>query len=243
MSEANEKVLTKIKKLLAMASDERGNENERDNAMRQVQAMLAAHNLEIADIEAHGGTTEEARGRVTTEFFGRPWARRVCHAAAKLLFCDYIYTGNSDAKRIKHQFIGRKSNTISASELSKYLVESILKESSTQARSQGEPSGGSWARDFAKGASSAIQARVNEIIKTSTTPAAASPGTSLVLASLYQREREANALVVADLYPKLNRGRSGLGTSSSEATTRGRAYGNTVSLNKQVGGSSQKRLA
>lgn len=233
---SNDKVLTKIKKLLAMASDTRGNENERDNAMRQVQSMLATHNLEIADIEKHGGTTEEGRGIENATFYGRPWARRVVAAAARMLFCEYIYVSNSDAKQIVHRFIGRKSNVITAAEMGRYLVESILRESATQARAIGEPSSGSWARDFAKGAAASIAMRVTEIIRTSTTPSTGGTGTSLVLASFYQTEKNANALVLAQEFPKLGKGRAGRGATNFDATLRGREYGKNVSLNKQVSG-------
>lgn len=59
---SNDKILDRIRKLLAMANDERGNDNERETALRQAHAMLTKHGLELADVEAHEREKMDPRG-------------------------------------------------------------------------------------------------------------------------------------------------------------------------------------
>ena len=48
MTTPNDKVMDRIAKLYALASDEAGNANEAANAIAKVQALLDEHNLELA---------------------------------------------------------------------------------------------------------------------------------------------------------------------------------------------------
>ena len=48
-----EKILDKVKKLLAVANNEAATEGERDNALRMAHNMLAKHNLAMADLDEH----------------------------------------------------------------------------------------------------------------------------------------------------------------------------------------------
>ncbi len=53
MTTDNEKVLDKVRKLLALANNEAASEGERDNAMRMAHKLLTMHQLEMADVDAH----------------------------------------------------------------------------------------------------------------------------------------------------------------------------------------------
>lgn len=231
----NEKVLSKVRKLLKLAADAGATEGERDNAMRMAHGLLAKYNLDMAAVEAAGGEApDEARGKLSAEFYGRPWARRVAIAIGKLFFCSYLYHQHSDAKKTKHVFIGRKSNAITALEMTRYLVESIQREARARARSSDE--GSSFARSFALGAAMKINERVNQLIRDSEKQSVQpTTGTAIVLASLYATEREKNALVVRQEYPVLYRSKAGKGLTSFEGYAQGQAYGATVSLNRQIG--------
>ena len=62
---AEEKILDKIRKCLAIANDSRGNAAECENAMRQAQALMAKHGLTELDLDAAQVTTLTVRSRVS----------------------------------------------------------------------------------------------------------------------------------------------------------------------------------
>lgn len=223
----SDSVLRRIKKLLATAGDSRANEHERDNAMRMAHATLAKYNLDMADLPEDRA---ETRGQLRQYFYGRPWARQVANSAAELMFCKYIYVPNSDAKRVGHIFIGKESNAKSAAILAEFLVGAIYKQGKAEARLYDE--GNPYFRSFCLGAASRITHRVAEIIAAALRPGEKTPGTALVLRSLYDTERRENELVVAEM--KLKPGRTGKPTADWAARIAGEAYGSTLSLNQQI---------
>lgn len=67
-----DKIINRIKKMLALANDAAAAEGERDNAMRMAYNLLAKHNLTMATVE--GPTNGEKREQNAAQFYGRPWA-------------------------------------------------------------------------------------------------------------------------------------------------------------------------
>lgn len=232
----NEKIVSKIRKLLALGQNSAASEGERENAMRQAHAMLAKHNLDMASVEQSGGSVDgEPRERAMDMFYGRPWARSVCRSIGELFFCSYVYTANTDALQIRHHFIGRRSNAVTAMEISRWLVESIRREAKREARHLGQ--GNAYVRSFCTGASIRIADRVRRMIEEATKPqqAAASTGTSLVLANHYQLEEQKNEEMKMQIFPNLKTGTRGKIDFSTTALMRGHEYGDKVSLNRQIG--------
>jgi hypothetical protein len=237
-----EKILSRVRKMMNLANNAGASEGERDNAMRMAHATLAKYNLEMAQVEATTHKQTEGEKRVETEavFYGRPWARNVAHSAAELCFCSYLYVAGRRAGQTKHCFIGRTSNAVTASELARYLVESINKEARRHQREH--VLGNEGYRAFAWGAATTIRRRVKEIRAAAEKPAEAT-GQALIL--YVADEEKANKALIVQLYgPKLGSGRSGRGFYDANSNAAGRAFGETVSLNRQVGGgtSAQKRL-
>lgn len=220
-------VLRKIRKLLALGNDTRGNEHERDNALRAAHALLAKHNLDMAAVEASGAAPEEQREQHGFVAHGRhrAWARSVAHSAANLFFCEYLFT-QVDPKHIRHVFIGKTSNTVTAAEMTEYLMTSILKEAKCATDDE---------RSFCLGAATAIRIRVNQLMKP---PPVMSDSTALALVNVYESERRANALVKKQLYPRLRTSRSG-SKPGLAAFSAGQKFGASVSLNRQVSGASK----
>lgn len=227
---ADERIINRIRKMLALAKDAGATEGERDNAMRAAHATLAKYNLDLADLEERGQPGER-RGAAQAAFYGRPWARQVAFKVAQLFFCQYIYTPAERAKDTKHYFIGKESNSATAIELSKFVIESISKEAKKRARDYGH--NGTWTRSFCWGAAMAIKEKVDEIIASSTR-IDATPGTAIVLASLYQRESAANRELFDQLFPSRTAGRAGKSTVDSAGRAAGTSYGRTISLHRQI---------
>jgi hypothetical protein len=73
-------------------------------------------------------------------------------------------------------------------------------------------------------------------------PEVREPGMALVLASVYRTEGEKNALVKSNRFPRLRTSYNRARVRDHGARDSGAAYGNSVSLNRQVSGSSRARI-
>lgn len=243
-NELDNKILEKIRKTLSLANDKGATEQERETAMRMAHGLLAKHNLSMAQVEKAGKATEAQRTLGKTVFYGRPWAQTVSWAVAKLCFCEYVVTTASSAKNTTHWFIGRESNSVTAGELAQFLVTSILKESKSRARRNG--GGNAFARSFATGAAAMITKRVNEMMAASAQQTAenATPGTSLVLASVYATEKDAN-IAYRNSLVKVREGKARRSPGVDYgAFNQGSDYGRGLQLGRQITGSqSHKRIS
>lgn len=230
----SDRIIARIRKMLALAKDAGATEGERDNALRMAHATLAKYNLELAEVETSDQHTDEPRGLHTDSFHGWPWARNISVSVAKLFFCRYVYSHERGRRGTRHYFIGRTSNAVTAAEVSKFIVESIFKEAGRRQRALAENN--AWAREFAWGAALKVRDRVKELIDAATTPPpSATPGTELVLASIYQTENAKNEVVLNEHFTRLKAGRLGKGFSrASTGYAQGQMYGSTISLHRQV---------
>jgi hypothetical protein len=226
-----EKALDKIKKLLAIANDDRGNENERETALRQAYSLMAKHNVEMADIEAHGAKPSEPRINFENDSWSWTWAQQTAQVVAELFFCKYYTSYKINGTKCRHHFIGLESNAMTAAVMSDWIINSVLKEGRKMYKENTAPG----TRAFAIGAMHKLHTRVQEIIKQ--TQADATPGTALVLANLYTTEADANnKLLPADLRTRKAR----QAKVEGNAYARGQAFGASINLDKQVGQEPQK---
>jgi hypothetical protein len=231
MDNDTKRIAARVKKLLNLANDAGATEGERDNALRMAQATLAKYNLDMADVDAVTREAQDPRGQHEMIDQADLWACKVCHAVAEMMFCKYfVYSRRVGAHKKKHAFVGRKSNVEAAMDMSAWLIRCIEKESGIRMREIGElyP----WRRSFCLGAADKIRRRVDEIVKNSKQ----APGKGIVLASLYQTEMEANALVLAGMkMGTVRRGRN----ARTDAYYDGQKYGEGVNLNRQVKGTAR----
>lgn len=231
-----DKILARVKKMMTLANDAAASEGERDNALRMAHATLAKYNLSMAEAEKAGTKPEEKR--TGDELVGQDysWMRTVAHAAATLFFCNYFFVRMGRGK-VQHYFVGKESNVLTAKAMTEYLISSINR----QARPFGVLGGTYW-RSFCKGASHAVYERCYEI-QMAAEKAPKQPGTSLVLASVYASEQEANAefIKVKMGIGNLKEGKNRERNTVAGAYHAGQDYGNSVSLNNQIGGRSPNR--
>jgi hypothetical protein len=243
--ELKDKVLSKVKKMLNLANDSGAAEGERDNALRMAHAMLAKHNLSLGEAESHGGKKED-RLRDTIETKSYPWMRRAAFAVGELFFCKYYVSVFDRGQKAKHYFIGLESNVVTAKEISAYVIASIVKEANALKKDHPEPN--KFWLSFCKGAADALWWRCAALRKEAEQASAVAPtmssGTALVLSSLYASEKVANDHFLATVLDvKLKEGKN-RERRAGEGYREGSAFGNKVSLNRQVGGapSNSKRI-
>ena len=239
MENNNSRIVGRIRKMLALANDAGATEAERETAMRMAHATLAKHNIEMREVEASGKQKEEDRVIIKREFYGRPWARMCSNAIADMCFCLYLVTPGRTPKQCVNWFLGKESNATTAADLAEYVCNSIWKEGSRNARNAG--AGNEYIRNFATAAGYEIAKRCREIKEAALKPAAAQPGTSLVLANIYQVEALANRAMMDGMKTRTIQSRA-KATHNYEAQQKGAAFGKTVSLNRQVNGTTQRKL-
>lgn len=223
-----DKIINRIKKMMALAQDKAASDGERENALRMSYALMAKYNLEMSDVDGKPGGPQETRKGHHGEFYARPWALSICGAIAKLFFCQY-YRRATGKDRVTHTFTGKDSNAATALEISRVLIESIRREAGAQMRSRGENA--TWRRSFATGAALKIQERVNELSSGNAALEGVSSNTALVLVGLRKSEELANRKFIEDqgvrLVARKSRARRSVDQS---AYSSGRTFGSGLSL-------------
>ncbi len=138
-------VIRKIQKLLSRTKDGRGaTDEESDTAMKIVQGLMAKYNLDMATVDAAGGSAEDT-GSVRVEEKSAlrarfKWQRELAKYVAEANFCLHIIRmesrKNADGfvvlgsdgryvKRAVHRFIGRRANVITTQLMFDYLCRAV----------------------------------------------------------------------------------------------------------------------
>jgi hypothetical protein len=232
-----DRILGRIRKMVALANDAAASEGERDNAMRMVHSTLAKYNLTMAMAEEAGTEKSEAREKGVTTSRDQPWCRHVAHAIAELFFCRYFYSKTAKRGTVSHNFVGRSANVITASAMTDFVIRSVMSEANKGWKKAADP--GPWWTSFCKGATDHIASRCRalreEAEKESVTEK--TPGTSLVLASFYKQEMDANAkfLEALGIHLRIKKTRE---IGAGDGYSAGRDFGGKINLSRQLGGAS-----
>lgn len=232
-----DKILTRIRKMMAIANDAAASEAERDTALQMSYKLLAKYNLSMVDVDKH--LPQEKRERLEVVFVSTIWARNVANTIAKLFFCKYVVGPKTNAWKGRHYFVGKESNATTAMLMSEYVVTSVLKQARRLYKDDSCPE----ARSFAVGVADNLRIRVRELIAAQATESDAAPGTALVLANLYASEVSANDEFMLQIgfktKPSTSRGKSSV---QSNAYDTGREFGNTINLSSQIGNTKSSTL-
>ena len=242
--EEREKILQRIKKMMALANDRAASSGERENALAMVSEILNKYNLTMAEADAQHLGNEEKRIKegIFEKKYGHAWCRNIANAIAQLYFCHYFITQSNKGQKVEHYFVGKQSNVFTAQEMTRYVLDSIMKEARQETREQGQ--NGAFERNFCKGASISIIDRCHKMVeeaKKAKAPKTAAC-TALVLASVYDAERAANKKMLEEMNIRLRNKPSTQRSSSPDGFTEGRAFGGRVSLNTQLGGAKSSTL-
>ena len=136
-----DKIVEKVKKLLALANHANTNENEAALAMEKVQEILSSYNLTISQVESstNGGGNKPGEVRTRTESDRSAmyeYQRNLMNAIADAHFCIYFVgkksvlsksgSGRYTYKK-HHVIIGREANVITSRMMFDYLNSTIDK--------------------------------------------------------------------------------------------------------------------
>lgn len=224
-----DKILNRIKKMMALAGDAAATEGERDNALRMSYKLLAKHNLTMLDVDGHGHIPQELRESAKANFVVYPWARNIANQVSKLFFCNYYFIPSGSGKQATHHFVGKTSNAETAAYLAEFVVRSVLREATSLYRSAIAPE----ARSFAVGVCSKLRERIAAMQKN--VESQEKTGTALVLLNFRESETRANELWLSQqgvvLKTGVNRSK---GVGDINAYNAGRTFGASVSLSPQT---------
>lgn len=229
------RIMARIRKCLALGAEDSGtSEHERDNAMKAAHAIAAKYGLSIAAAEAAGRQKEEVRREGSLNWYKEAYASWIAGAVAELFFC-VPYVQSIASQRCKYYFVGREANVTTASEMLNYLLTSIIREGNDLARVRGYPKD-KFTRAFAKGAALHIAKRCKELRAEAERASAPATGTSLVLASYYKNELDANRRFMTEAGIHLTQRNGPRIKVGGAGYSEGYEYGGKVSLNRQIGG-------
>jgi len=230
------KVIEKVRKLIALGTNDGASEGERDNAIRMAHGLLAKHNLAMADIQE----SVEERIERFSEYQNKPWTGIAAKAMADLFFCG-CYQESKKANiagtgtKRKIYFIGKESNVTTAILMADYVISTIGRERNRN----------KYSYSFCNGAAHRILQRVSEIIASSSIQEGESTSTDLALISVYKSEQDANKAFIQNTVGELRKSKSSTRSQDLTAYWAGHTYGNGISLNGQINedSSSTKQIA
>ncbi len=227
----SEKIIDRVRKMLAIANDLAATEQERDTALQMAYRVLAHHNLSMVDLEKD---KQEPRKDYEFNGFSFPFARKVCRSIADLFFCHYIVGFKVNNTQCGHIFVGKESNATTAMVMSDWIIKSIMKEGRKMYKQNTSPE----CRSFCVGAAETLQMRVIQMMREAKKNDAPteSTGSALVLASLYDTEESENKALALSLFDIKTTKTRASSIADGRAYTQGREFGNTINLALQVGG-------
>lgn len=194
-----EGVKTRIRKLLALAQDARGNENEAASAAAKVQNLLGQYNLELSAIVDSGAraapSIDAERERINgLDGITEAWQVGLLSTVAECNFCLY-WTDEERVgtrRKILSRLVGRKINVGATLDVYDYLAL-------TMGRLNPYPQRGKSRRSWNEGCADRLGARLYrqrvESERASRTAAGDAPqgsGFDLVLTDVYSSEADLN---------------------------------------------------
>lgn len=244
----DERIINRVRKLMALAADPAASDGERDNALRMAYATVAKHNLDMQSIQGQAPKApEEARGERRVEVYGRPWALQLANAVARLFFCKLYYMRSFKKDHVWLHYVGKESNAEAACEVASVLIASIFTEAKRKMRQNFENV--TWRRSFCTGAAFKVEDRIRDLQTNGTLleaptvdedgeeiPAlemdkAEAKSTALVLVDVAKKEAEANESWIKENVGKLKEAADRRShTIKPDAYRSGREYGSSLNL-------------
>lgn len=224
----SEKIIDRIRKMLALANDLAATEHERDTALNMAYKTMAKYNIDMATIGQK--EAEEVRESYEYHGFSFPFAKDIAYTVADLFFCFYLSSYKINGTQCIHRFIGKESNAATAMVMTDYIIKSVMKEGRKLYKQNTSPE----CRSFCLGAARKLAQRVREMKAAAMNPAGESMSTALVIVSLYESEYADNEQL-AKLKHDYRIVKARPSKIDQNAFNEGREYGAKINLSLQVG--------
>lgn len=216
-----EKVLDKVKKLLALGRDGGATEAEQSEALRMAAMLLAKHGLSESEISMAEYTVHTKNVVVG---LGK-WKGVLAMAAANL-YGAYV---TQDKRSASMMFYGPVEIAEAAAMTYEHLIEQVMHARDVAVQGDASISGQTWGNNFKNAAASRIYARVSDIIKGCNVEGS---GTSLAVHTQHLQEKTKEILGWQNHKP----GKHNWVNHSLDAHAAGIRAGDLAQLNKTVQG-------
>lgn len=237
-----DKLIIKIKKLLALAQS--SNENEAALAMEKAQALLAEHNLSL-DAVQDKEPAEEVVGpeRALKRYPARPWLRMLAGAVGQLYFCKAFFRSLKPGshKYDYHYFVGTAANAKVAALMFEYLAATVQRlelENADRLFPHNKKQHSAFRNAFRLECVERLRERIMERIEAAKRGQIKTSGGSSnlpALASMYLITQEANTKYIEDVLGGLNVVKTEGRSQSEVGRIYGRKAGDEISLDQQIG--------
>lgn len=248
------RVLDKVRKCLALASNDGASEAERARALTQAGKLLASVNLTM---EAVADVVED-RVRERHDFTGelKEWPRAAIGGIAKLFFCRYYREVVPGEKGARFWYVGKSVNVATCQMMVEYVISNIIKEANKRASAakaaelllgevkDGTGYGSDWRYAFCLGAAEVVRLKCTELVNQREREGIQmeeGTGTALMCISLSKQEMEKNLAFLKALGIILVS--TGIkGATHAGAYAAGAAHGKSINLSRQVGHSGGPKM-
>ena len=200
-------IIEKVKKLMALANNN-DNEHQAEAAMAKAMELLAAHNLDMAQIGKTAKGAQRKDNKLKGGLYG--WQRNLWQAVSELNFCMYwSIKGLQRGSTYEHRILGSEVNVLSAQIMAEYLQGTVERLAREYAKVH-FPGQSIFIRDmiaYREGVATRVAERLRtlraervrederkkrEAQATRNHPGAASGGTGLILMDVIYSEEDAN---------------------------------------------------
>lgn len=236
MTQHQETILAKIKKLMNLTEARGATPAEAANAAAKITAILFEHNLTMAQAEAHQ-PDQPREGMGKNEYtvpFGGPmaarWMATLTNIIAKFNFGSVV----CDTRSRKIWVIGKPSNVEVILYMSEYIGREIQR--LCKAEMHGMNNNSSFYNAFTRGAVSMIHTRLRE--QEEAMRAKSTTGTELILVS-----QQALAQAVGEYFPRLRQAKRARSLRDGGAYQQGQAAGKSISITRGIGATKTNRRA
>lgn len=224
-----EKILERVRKMLAIANDSAATEAERDLALKMAHDLLAKHELDMSDVSEAEREKDDPRGHFMNTGWNAQYAKTIRNAMSKLFRCHYYHGRKINGTRGEHNFVGRESSATTAMYMSDWIITSLLREADRRYGHRLNPAG----RSFCVGASSRLWVWVEELIAEKQKEFT-SMGVALVLYDVAKKEEEANLAFIVAMGVVLEKKARRSTNVLTNAYESGKTYADSVNLNTQI---------
>ena len=236
-----EKIIEKVRKLLARADEARNdNPHEREIAMRQAHAMLAMHGLEMAQVGDVDAQTNYLGALVKGTFAMRTrgvWEAGIYDQVAKLNGCKSVREPARNGNPSKVYIFGRKVRAEVIRQMTISVVDSIIREARKTDNAVVSFGIGAWS-----GVAEQVRGILASMGKGQIDGQQLSGSMALMVIDQHKQSLIESARIMHDAFPRLGKGGSSRARDSG-AYAAGRDYGSRIGLNGQIGHGGNKRLA
>ena len=242
-----EKIIERIQKILARSHS--SNEHEAATALAKAQALLAEHNLSLAEVQVRTGK-KSTYVQYQHMLAGQDqWRRELMATIARFNFCELVFWSGT----VRVALIGEQENIEAVLVMTRFVEEQLEQFAASgfarYARSGGSAHGRSWKVSFYQGALAVIQRRLQEerrALEARPLPSSASSASSgrflsgvdsapvpTCRALLVVKERDLKE-ALQQFYPKVRKGASRRHITALDGYQAGRQAGERVRFRQEV---------